>query len=299
MEHDAGNEAAGAEENSYAGRKLRVTSFWVQCCAPAGYENTFGQIEPILLTELHCPLYNLYGSSCKGGMPLRTEKDGKDVPFGRIIRYQNGVNRMTEKERMLAGELYDAHDPELRRDAARSRRITRLFNNTTEEQQNYRRELLKELFGSTGENIYIEPPFRCDYGSNTYIGENFYANFDCIILDVAEVYIGSNCLFGPRVCVYTPCHPIDAGVRNTGLESGKAISIGNNVWIGGNAVINPGVTIGNNVVIGSGSVVTKDIPDNVVAAGNPCRVLRPITEEDKQYWSALLDEYRRSKVYPS
>lgn len=201
---------------------------------------------------------------------------------------------MTEKERMLSGELYHFLDPELQQDAARSRRLTRLFNHTTEEQQEYRVQLLKELLGGTGENLYIEPPFRCDYGSNIYVGENFYANFDCIILDVAEVLIGSNCLFGPRVCVYTPCHPIDASVRNTELESGKPVRIGDNVWIGGNAVINPGVTIGSNVVIGSGSVVTKDIPDHVVAAGNPCRVIRPITDADKQYWTGLLNKYHHA-----
>ena len=198
---------------------------------------------------------------------------------------------MTQKERMLKGLLYDSRDTELKNDAAVSRKLTRLFNNTTEEQLSYRKELLKELFASTGEKISIEPPLRCDYGCNTYIGENFYANFDCIILDVAEVHIGKNCLLGPRVCIFTPCHPIDAQVRNIGIESAKPITIGDNVWIGGAAVINPGVTIGNNVVIGSGSVVTHDIPDNVVAAGNPCRVIRSITDEDKKYWLNQLDEY--------
>ena len=188
---------------------------------------------------------------------------------------------MTEKEKMLNVMLYDFHDPELKADAMRSRKLTRLFNSTTEEQKDYRITLLKELFGKTGKYIYIEPPFRCDYGSNTFIGEGFYANFDCIILDVARVTIGDNCLFGPRVCLYTPCHPIDPVERNSGLEYGKAVTIGDNVWIGGSAVINPGVTIGSNVVIGSGSVVTHDIPDNVVAAGNPCRVIRPITDADK------------------
>ena len=200
---------------------------------------------------------------------------------------------MTEKEKMLAQQLYDSRDKELKNDAARSRKLTRLFNGTTEEQADYRTQLLKELFGSTGERIYIEPPFRCDYGSNTYIGENFYANFDCIILDVAKVFIGDNCLFGPRVCLYTPGHPMDADVRNSGIEYGKEIRIGNNVWIGGNAVVNPGVTIGNNVVIGSGSVVTKDIPDNVVAAGNPCKVIRSLNDDDKKYWMNKLQEYRK------
>ena len=198
---------------------------------------------------------------------------------------------MTQKEMMLSGMLYSSRDPELKKDAKRARQLTRLINNTTEEQKEYRIQLFKELFGSTGEKIYIEPPFRCDYGCNTYIGEKFYANFDCIILDVAEVHIGDNCLFGPRTCIYTPCHPIDAEIRNMSIELGKKVVIGNNVWLGGNVIVNPGVTIGNNVVIGSGSVVTKDIPDNVIAAGNPCKVIRPITEEDKKYWTEKLDEY--------
>ncbi len=201
---------------------------------------------------------------------------------------------MTQKELMLSEQLYNSHDNELFKDAMRSRKITRLFNNTTEEQAEYRIQLLKQLFGSTGEKIYIEPPFRCDYGSNTYIGNGFYANFDCIILDVAEVHIGEHVLFGPRVCVYTPNHPIDAEIRAIGVEYGKKVVIGNNVWVGGSSVINPGVTIGNNVVIGSGSVVTKDIPDNVVAAGNPCRVIRQITEEDKIYWNKLYEEYQKN-----
>lgn len=201
---------------------------------------------------------------------------------------------MTQKELMLAEKLYCSFDSELKKDAARSRKLTRLFNNTTEEQLDYRTQLLKELFGSTGEHIYIEPPFRCDYGSNTYIGENFYANFDCIILDVADVHIGKNVLFAPRVCVYTAGHPIDAEIRNIGVEFGKKVTIGDNVWIGGSSVINPGVTIGSNVVIGSGSVVTKDIPDNVVAAGNPCRVIRPITDEDKKFWQSQYEEYKKN-----
>ena len=198
---------------------------------------------------------------------------------------------MTEKERMLSGILYSANDSELKADSKKSRMLTRLFNNTTEEQKDYRVKLLKELFEKTGENIYIEPPFRCDYGSNISIGNNFYANFDCIILDVCKVEIGENVMFAPRVCVYTAAHPIDADIRNTGLEFGKSVKIGDNVWIGGNTVINPGVTIGNNVVIGSGSVVTKDIPDNVIAVGNPCRVLREITKEDKLYWEKQKDKY--------
>ncbi|MBO1307170.1 sugar O-acetyltransferase [Enterococcus sp. 669A] len=197
----------------------------------------------------------------------------------------------TQKERMLAEELYSPDDAELREDCRRSRQLMRLFNQTTEEQHDYRQVLLKQLFAKTGEKIYIEPPFRCDYGSNTIIGENFYANFDCVVLDVAKVTIGKNVMFGPRVGIYTPGHPIDPGVRVRGLEFGTAVTIGDNVWIGANATINPGVTIGSNVVIGSGAVVTKDVPDNVVAAGNPCRVIRAITAEDTAYWEKLEKAY--------
>lgn len=202
---------------------------------------------------------------------------------------------MTEKERMLSGNLYLAQDEELARDNKKGRMLTRLFNNSTEEQQDYRTQLLKQLFESTGENLYIEPPFRCDYGCNISIGENFYANYDCIIVDVCKVRIGKNVMFGPRVNIFTAGHPIDADVRNTLLEFGKPITIGDNVWVGGNTVINPGVIIGNNVVIGSGSVVTKDIPDGVIAVGNPCRVLREITDEDKKYWEDKKKEYYLSK----
>lgn len=190
----------------------------------------------------------------------------------------------TEKEKMLQEDLYVASDQELREDSRKSRQLTRLFNQTTEEQMEYRGTLIKKMFKETGENIYIEPPFRCDYGTNTTIGNNFYANFDCIFLDVASITIGDNVMFGPRVNLLTPGHPIDAVVRNSGVEFGKEIHIGNNVWMGGNVTVNPGVRIGDNTIIGSGSVVTKDIPDNVIAAGNPCKVIREITDNDKVYW---------------
>ena len=202
---------------------------------------------------------------------------------------------MTEKERMLSEKLYIPMDEALAADCARSRRLVRLINGTTEEQAEYRGQLFKELFGRTGENLWVEPPFHCDYGCHISVGENFYANFDCIILDVCDVTIGDNVFLAPRVCIYTAGHPIDAGVRRRQLEYGKKVVIGNDVWVGGNTVINPGVTIGDNVVIGSGSVVTKDIPSGVIAAGNPCRVLRPITEEDTRYWEELEREYRRSR----
>ncbi len=204
---------------------------------------------------------------------------------------------MTERELMLSGQLYIAKDEELAKDFAKSRRLTRLINNATEEQAEYRIQLFKELFQKTGENLWIEPPFRCDYGCHISVGENFFANYDCIIIDVCDVTIGDNVFFGPRVCVYTAGHPIDAEVRNKQLEFGKKVVIGNNVWVGGSTVINPGVTIGDNVVIGSGSVVTKDIPSNVIAVGNPCKVLRPITEKDREYWAEQEKQYKinRSK----
>lgn len=186
---------------------------------------------------------------------------------------------MTEREKMLAGELYSSADKELREEFIRARKLTRLFNKTTEEEVDYRRKLLKELFGGIGENLYIEPTFKCDYGSNIYVGENFYANFDCIILDVCEVRIGNNCMMAPRVCIYTATHPIDPIERISGYEYGKPVNIGDNVWIGGSSVINPGVTIGNNVVVASGSVVVKDVPDNVVVGGNPAKVIKEIKKK--------------------
>lgn len=200
-----------------------------------------------------------------------------------------------EKKKMLSGKLYIPRDPQLAVDCKKCRMLVRLFNSTTEEQRDYRRQLLGELLGGCGERCYFEPPVHFDYGCNTYVGENFYANFDCIILDVNKVIIGDNVMFGPRVNVFTAGHPVDAEIRAEGLEYGYQITIGSNVWVGGNSTINPGVTIGDNVVIGSGSVVTKDIPSNVVAAGNPCRVIREITDKDKEFWQKQREEYFSSE----
>ena len=177
---------------------------------------------------------------------------------------------------MLAGEFYRCYDDELVAERKRAREITRLYNNTTDDEADYRAELLKKLFGKIGENSFVEPTLKCDYGYNITVGDWFYANFDCVILDVCSVTIGDHVLFAPRVCLYTATHPVDVATRNLGLEFGKPIVIGDNVWLGGGAIVLPGVTIGDNTVIGAGSVVTKNIPEGVVAAGNPCRIIREI-----------------------
>lgn len=197
-----------------------------------------------------------------------------------------------ERDRMLSGELYIADDPYLHELGRRRRALQQQINTSAWDAFDERARLFHELFGAFGEGSYIEPPFRCDYGCNTFIGERFYANTDCIILDVANVTIGDDVFFGPRVALYTPYHPIDADIRSMQLEGGLPIRIGSNVWFGGNVTVCPGVTIGDDVVIGAGSVVTKDIPSHSVAVGNPARVVRGIGGDDRAYWSARADEYR-------
>ncbi|WP_046174876.1 maltose acetyltransferase domain-containing protein [Domibacillus indicus] len=182
----------------------------------------------------------------------------------------------TEKEKMLNGDYYNASDPVLVSDRENARRLTRLYNQTIEIEDATRRKILKELLGSTGSNFYVEPTFRCDYGYNIHVGENFYANFDCVILDICEVRIGDNCLLAPGVHIYTAAHPLDTAARISGIEYGKPITIGNNVWIGGRAIVNQGITIGDNVVVASGAVVTKNVPSNVVVGGNPAKVIKQI-----------------------
>ena len=202
---------------------------------------------------------------------------------------------MTEQQRMLSGQLYISSAPELLSLRRHARQVTYQFNTLPPGESAQGMALLKGLFAALGPNSFIEPTFRCDYGCNISIGSHFFANFDCTILDVCPVTIGDNVMFGPRVGLYTASHPLDAEVRASQLEYGAPISIGNNVWVGGSVVINPGVHIGNNVVIGSGSVVTRDIPDNVIAAGCPCRVLRPLTQEDALYWQQQAALYHSSK----
>ncbi len=186
---------------------------------------------------------------------------------------------MTEKEKMLAGELYDAGDPELIEGRRLCRELMELYNASGKSKEE-RLSVIKELLGKHGESVSIELPFRCDYGYNISVGENFYANFNCVFLDVNKITIGDNALIGPNVQLYTAGHPIDPIERKKELEYGLPITIGNNVWIGGGAIVCPGVSIGDNVVIGAGSVVTKNIPSNVVAVGNPCVPIKSVNQSD-------------------
>jgi len=190
----------------------------------------------------------------------------------------------SEKEKMISGKPYKAFDDELVNERRYAKELIFDFNSFRPNEIVNRNGLIKRLLGKIGNSFIIEPPFRCDYGYNIEIGENFYSNYNLIILDCAKVLIGDNVMIGPNVSIYTAGHPVHYEIRNQGYEYTVPVSIGNNVWIGGNAVINPGVSIGDNSVIGSGSVVTKDIPGNVIAAGNPCKVLRGINEEDKLYY---------------
>ena len=183
----------------------------------------------------------------------------------------------TERDKMLAGELYDPLDLELARGRDRARDLCQELNATREAQQDDRRRILRELFAAGGDTVWMQPPFFCDYGANIRLGNKCFFNFNCVILDVCEVRIGDHTLFGPAVQIYTATHPLNAELRRT-QEYGKPIVIGSDVWVGGGAIICPGVTIGSRCVIGAGSVVTRDVPDGVFAAGNPCRVIRELKD---------------------
>lgn len=183
---------------------------------------------------------------------------------------------MSEKQKMLAGQYYDPGDKELTNARLEAKIITEMLNSTSAQLNEKRVDLLKQLFAETGKNIHVESTFNCDYGFNIHVGENFYANFGCVILDAAKVQIGNNCLLAPQVGIYTATHPLDPIERNSGQELAKPITIGDNCWIGGHAVINPGVILGNNVVVASGAVVTKSFGDNVVIGGNPAKVIKTL-----------------------
>lgn len=177
---------------------------------------------------------------------------------------------------MLAGQLYRPADAELTAARRRARRLTRIYNTSTEDEPERRLALLRELLGRVGERTEIEPPFHCDYGSNIFAGDGLFMNFGCVILDCGRVDIGSNVFFAPGVHIYAAHHPLDAATRNGGLEYSGPVRIGDNCWLGGHVSVLANVRIGDNSVIGAGSVVTRDIPPNVVAAGVPCRPIRPL-----------------------
>jgi maltose O-acetyltransferase len=184
---------------------------------------------------------------------------------------------MTEKDKMISGLPYSANDPELVKQRAAVRKILGIYNQVSVHEPLYQTELLKQILGKMGNGSWIEPPFYCDYGYNIQVGKDFYMNFDSIILDVAPVTIGDNVMCGPKVQLLTATHSLDAQVRNfSGTELGKAINIGNRVWLGAGVIVCPGVSIGDEAVIGAGSVVTRDVPAGVFAAGNPCKIIKAI-----------------------
>lgn len=188
---------------------------------------------------------------------------------------------MTEWDKMRAGEIYNDFDDDLYPRRFKAKKLFRQYNRTEDEETELRRQIMEELFHSVGRNVWIEPDFRCEFGKNITIEDNVYINFGCVILDCAEVVIGANSLLGPNIGLYPVNHALDAEERIHGGCRGTPIRIGKNVWLGGDVKVLAGVTIGDNSVIGAGSVVTKDIPANVIAVGNPCKVLRTITAADK------------------
>ncbi len=203
-----------------------------------------------------------------------------------VIMYQG--DNMNEYNRMIQGKLYTPNDKTLHEKHNRSRTLQHDFNNKAPLDFEGRRKAMESLIGRYPKSATIEPPFHCDYGENIVVGEHFYANVGCTFLDVGFITIGDNVMIGPSTQLYTASHPIDQWARRQ-YEYAKPITIGNDVWIGGNVTINPGVTIGDNTIIGSGAVVVKDVPSGVIAAGNPCKVIREITKDDQRYWQELVN----------
>lgn len=193
---------------------------------------------------------------------------------------------------MLAGDLYIAGNILPENKSIHGKKIVQKINNTPIEQTETIVALERQVFGKTGSNLYVTPPFQVDYGRHVEIGNNFYANMDCIFLDVNKIIIGDNVMVGPRVSFYAAGHPIDAEIRIEELEFGLPITIEDNVWIGGSATILPGVTVGRNSIIAAGAVVTKDVPSNSIVRGNPARLIRVINQDDKQYWNKKKQEYQ-------
>lgn len=198
---------------------------------------------------------------------------------------------MDQKKRMLSGKLYKVEGKALYDAHKKAKNLLDDFNSLRFEHWDRQRTILEDLCASYGKRNMIVPPFQCDYGENIHIGDDFFANYNTIMLDVNTIKIGNRVMFGPRVSLLTASHPIDKAIRSELLEYGLPITIEDDVWLGGNVTVNPGITIGEGSIIGSGSVVTRDVPKNVVAAGNPCKVIRNITEEDKAYWQRLKEEY--------
>ncbi|MGL5001213.1 MAG: sugar O-acetyltransferase [Cetobacterium sp.] len=182
----------------------------------------------------------------------------------------------SEKDKMIAGEMYNPNDSELLKDRETAKRFCKNYNSTDDTDYEHRKNLIKKILGKTGKNLHIESSFKFDYGYNIEIGENFYSNYDCLLLDICPIIIGDNAMLAPGVHIYSATHPTTPDERNSGKEYGKPVKIGNNVWIGGRAVITPGVTLGDNVVVAAGSVVTKSFPDNVIIGGNPARIIKSI-----------------------
>lgn len=212
-----------------------------------------------------------------------TSRDGRSPRPGGVAPRERGHQLLVGemKERMVRGDLYVADDPELAADFARAQELVERYNRTVHAEQDTRDRILRELLGHVGEGVTIRPPFRCEYGTRVSIGARTFLNFDCLMLDVAPITIGSDCQIATRVQFVTATHPIDSDARRSGWESGAAIALGDNVWLGAGVVVCPGVAIGDDTVVGAGAVVTADLPSGVVAAGVPARVIRQIGEGDR------------------